>query len=104
MINKEAMIDNLLKVADALDHLGMESDADYISSIIEKLAQEAGLESTVEEMVEEGGQKNIVVNMGDDSEQEDVTPDPEEEVFGKEVMKAIFEGLSAELDDHIQDS
>ena len=95
MTNKESMINNLLKVADALDSLGMEDDADYISSIIEKMAEQSSDLAEVE-TVEEGGQKNIVVNMDDDpiAEKE---PNEEEEAFGKEVMEAIFEGISQDL-------
>ena len=107
MFDKKATIENLIKVADTLDQLGMESDADYISSIIEKIAQQAESapveaqpeaesaqpegapdESGESVNVEEGSSENIVINMSDDESVSD---------FERQVYKTIIEGLQGEV-------
>jgi len=100
MFDKKATIENLIKVADTLDQLGMESDADYISSIIEKIAQQAEsapaevqpegapAESGESVNVEEGSSENIVINMSDDESVSD---------FERQVYKTIIEGLQGDL-------
>jgi hypothetical protein len=72
------VLEDLIKLADQLDRLGMEKDADYLTEVIYKMAQEAqssqvqqgeGVEQGIPaQSVEEGESKTIVVNMSDDEE------------------------------------